>query len=130
MTFARVTKKSRAHLVPEAELQKLVCAFLDSALPKTALWFAVPNGGTRNLIEAVNMKRQGVKAGVPDLIVMWDSHAYGIELKRSDQDLNPNQRLMHARFQDARIPVAVCRSVNEVENFLRDSSLPLRAKAA
>lgn len=29
--------------------------------------YHVPNGGSRNKIEAANLKRQGVKAGVPDL---------------------------------------------------------------
>lgn len=34
------------------------------------LLFAVPNGGSRNPIEAKNMKRQGVKAGVSDVILL------------------------------------------------------------
>lgn len=33
------------------------------------LIFAIPNGGSRNKLEAANLKRQGVKAGVPDLFV-------------------------------------------------------------
>ena len=34
------------------------------------LLFAVPNGGSRNPIEAKNMKRQGVKPGVSDVILL------------------------------------------------------------
>ena len=33
------------------------------------LIFAIPNGGKRNKAEAVKLKREGVKAGVPDLCV-------------------------------------------------------------
>lgn len=33
------------------------------------LIFAIPNGGSRNKLEAVKLKREGVKAGVPDLFV-------------------------------------------------------------
>lgn len=33
------------------------------------LLFAVPNGGSRHKIEAANMKRQGVKRGVADVIL-------------------------------------------------------------
>ncbi len=33
------------------------------------LIYAIPNGGKRNRTEAANLKRQGVKAGVPDLCV-------------------------------------------------------------
>ena len=31
--------------------------------------FHVPNGGSRDKREAANLKRQGVRAGVPDLVV-------------------------------------------------------------
>lgn len=33
------------------------------------LIFHIPNGGSRNVIEASNLKKQGVKAGVPDLFL-------------------------------------------------------------
>ena len=35
--------------------------------PELKLLYHVPNGGSRNTLEAANLKRQGVKAGVPDL---------------------------------------------------------------
>ena len=38
--------------------------------------FAIPNGGSRNKVEAANLKRQGVKAGVPDLCVPVALHGY------------------------------------------------------
>ena len=34
------------------------------------LIFAVPNGGSRHVREAANLKRQGVKPGVSDVIVL------------------------------------------------------------
>lgn len=47
--------------------------------------FAVPNGGSRNVIEAANLKAQGVMAGVSDLILLLPGNkVYFIELK------NPN----------------------------------------
>ena len=46
--------------------------------------FAVPNGGSRNIIEAANLKAQGVMAGVSDLILLLPNKVYFIELK------NPN----------------------------------------
>lgn len=47
--------------------------------------FAVPNGGSRNLREAVNLKAQGVLSGVSDLILLLPNRkVYFIELK------NPN----------------------------------------
>ena len=46
--------------------------------------FSVPNGGSRNVIEAANLKAQGVMAGVSDLILLLPHKVYFIELK------NPN----------------------------------------
>lgn len=40
------------------------------------LLFAVPNGGSRNKIEAVNLKRQGVKPGISDVILLIPKKGY------------------------------------------------------
>lgn len=37
--------------------------------PEIKLLFHVPNGGKRDAREAVSLKKQGVKAGVPDLVL-------------------------------------------------------------
>lgn len=52
------------------------------------LIFHVPNGGSRNLNEARNLKRQGVKKGVPDIFVdipRGKYHGLRIELKRTEK---------------------------------------------
>lgn len=60
--------------------------------------FAVPNGGSRNVIEAANLKAQGVMAGVSDLILLLPHKVYFIELK------NPNgkgrQSPLQREFED------------------------------
>lgn len=38
-------------------------------MPELKWMFAVPNGGSRNVREARNLKRQGVKAGVSDIML-------------------------------------------------------------
>ena len=46
--------------------------------------FHIPNGGSRNKIEAHNLKKQGVKAGVPDIclpVPRGKYHGLYIELK-------------------------------------------------
>lgn len=43
--------------------------------------FAIPNGGGRHMAEAVNLKKEGVSKGVPDLFI--PSLALWIEMKRS-----------------------------------------------
>lgn len=47
--------------------------------------FAIPNGGKRHIVTATKLKAQGVKAGVPDLLLAYPSgvyHGLFIELKR------------------------------------------------
>lgn len=65
----------------EANFQTGVVRFLRMA---GHFVFAVPNGGSRNLREAVNLKAQGVMAGVSDLILLIPGKVYFIEIK------NPN----------------------------------------
>jgi hypothetical protein len=49
------------------------------------LLFAVPNGGKRNLITAMKLKKEGVKAGIPDIMFPLKTEAFnglGIEFKK------------------------------------------------
>ena len=46
--------------------------------------FHIPNGGSRNKVEAANLKRQGVKPGVPDIflpVAKGNYHGLWIEMK-------------------------------------------------
>ncbi len=55
------------------------------AYPELDLLYHVPNGGSRNKIEAARLKGEGVKPGVPDLclpVARGEYHGLYIELKR------------------------------------------------
>lgn len=57
-------------------------------IPELSLLYAIPNGGSRNMLEAVNLKRAGVKAGVPDMCLAMARKGYHglyIELKRDNR---------------------------------------------
>ena len=52
--------------------------------PELELLYHIPNGGKRNAAEAAHLKRQGVKAGVPDIclpVARGDYHGMYLELK-------------------------------------------------
>ena len=51
------------------DLQKEIYPALKNA-------FAIPNGGSRNEIEAKNLKDEGVRAGVPDICLAYPSNGY------------------------------------------------------
>lgn len=47
--------------------------------------FAIPNGGLRNVVTACNLKREGVRAGVPDIflaVARGEFHGMFIEMKK------------------------------------------------
>jgi len=60
----------------EDSLQKAVARFLDL---NNEVWFHPPNGGLRNKVVAKKLKSQGVKSGVPDVVIL--SRRIVVELK-------------------------------------------------
>jgi hypothetical protein len=64
----------------EHEEQVLLCQWLAS---KKIFYFAVPNGGNRNRIEAKKLKSEGVRAGIPDIVILLNGgKTVFIEMKR------------------------------------------------
>ena len=90
------TKKKKAVCKDgeESELKQQIklCVWLEK---KGILYFAIPNGGSRHMLEAINLKRGGVKAGVPDLCIpVPKKHYHGlyIELKKTKGKLSEHQQ--------------------------------------
>lgn len=73
----------------ERDEQIKVIAYLRKLeLEKNILtFFAVPNGGSRNKLEAINLKREGVKAGVSDLIIITRDKVLFLEMKQAPKVL-------------------------------------------
>ena len=75
------------HIQREAMEQEALFAWAAikaNRYPVLELLYHIPNGGTRNRIEAANLKRQGVKAGIPDIhlpVAKGKFHGLYIELK-------------------------------------------------
>lgn len=71
----------------EAEEQELVIKWADmmkGAHPELEKLLHIPNGGSRHPAEGAHLKRLGVRAGVPDLLLPYpvgDHHGLWIELK-------------------------------------------------
>lgn len=85
------------HIQHEANEQEALfdwAAFMSGRYPELELLYHIPNGGSRNTIEAANLKRQGVKAGVPDLclpVARGHFHGLYIELKHGSNKPSENQ---------------------------------------
>ena len=60
---------------------------------KDYLIFSVPNGGSRNKIEASKLKKTGLLSGIPDLIILMpNKEVLFLEMKRRKGKLNPSQK--------------------------------------
>lgn len=114
----------------EEALQKSVAQYLDTVLLADTVWFHPPNGGARSKAEAGKFKAMGVKAGAPDICLFRNARAYFIELKGGRGTASKNQKHMHERLGDAGCPVAICRSLAEVQGTLKGWQIPTRDKGA
>jgi len=126
MIWKTKIKPKRRH--DEADLQCRLMADLDWLLPQDAFAFAVPNGGTRNIIEAVNLKRQGVKAGVPDIIIVHRGKALGLELKSKNGSLQDSQKATFPKMRAAGMRIEVARSLGEAFDLIREMGITLKSK--
>lgn len=80
------TSKRRyvAHEGNEQEALFAWALYAAGVMPELGLMFHVPNGGSRNRIEAAKLKQQGVRAGVPDIclpVARGGFHGLFVELK-------------------------------------------------
>jgi hypothetical protein len=77
----------------EAHLQSHCYQWAHNTFPDTrGLLFAVPNGGTRNKIEALQLKATGVVPGVADMLFLWKNNTYAFEFKFGAGKQSPAQK--------------------------------------
>ena len=93
--------------------------------PEVVFW---SNENRHNgLNEGRRRKSRGCIAGIPDLQVAWNGKVVFIELKTKTGALSSEQRALHARLKAAGFCIAVCRSLDDVLDFLRSVGCPMRS---
>lgn len=83
--------------------------------------FHIPNGGTRNKIEASNLKKQGVRAGVPDLFLPVPKGNYNglfIELKYGKNKATENQKEWIYKLNNQGYLAVICNGFDEAKNII------------
>lgn len=111
----KLVKGKIIRFIPERRLQIDCFKWLFYA-HRSLIAFAIPNGGRRDLLEAVDLKRQGVKAGVPDIFIAKACTGYNglfIELKTIDSKLSLKQADIIARLEKEGYYCCVCRTQKE-----------------
>ena len=82
-----------------------------AVMQELQLLYHIPNGGLRSKSEAARMKRQGVKAGVPDLLLPvarggW--HGLYIEMKAEGGRASTEQKKWIAALQEQGYRAEIC----------------------
>ena len=77
----------------EHQIQKAISQYLDL---RGLCYWAVPNGGMRNITVACKLRKEGVKQGVPDISLVYRGKFFGIEVKKP-KTITPAGRLSYSQ---------------------------------
>jgi hypothetical protein len=114
---------------PEQALQRQIAQFLDAALAGNAWYSTIPLGGGGKVRGAI-LHGMGVKAGVPDMVVIDAGRATWLELKASKGVTSDEQKACHTALRQAGCAVYVIRSLDEAIIALRECGVPMRIAEA
>ena len=101
----------------EHQEQVAVIDWFRLAYPKLML-FAIPNGGARHIVTAVNLKREGVISGVADMFLMYAAfpfHGLFIEMKAKGGKVSPAQASFMSAAKDNGYQAVVCYGFDEAK---------------
>ncbi|GHU76471.1 hypothetical protein AGMMS49992_22210 [Clostridia bacterium] len=124
--------RQRANITPRENTDQAALfewsACQEGKYPDLKYLYHIPNGGSRNIIEAANLRRQGVRPGVPDICLpaprgAW--HGLYIELKRQQGGkVSENQRRWVEYLRSQGYAAAVCRgfyeAVETIQKYLQN----------
>jgi len=120
-------------MLSATEAQEQICLFQwamyhEQRFSELRLLHHVPNGGRRDKKEAISLKRQGVKAGVPDLVLPSPHGGYCglyIELKVGKNKTTAKQNEWIELLKEQNYFVVVCygwrEAADTIENYLIQS---------
>jgi hypothetical protein len=146
-----LAKPKRKRRAPEAAFQCQVAQYLSKALPEGYWFTAFPSGGGGR-IRGAHLKRMGLKAGVPDLVVFkkpWgmatdvtvssaprEHELYytnwpvlWLELKAKAGSLSQAQRDVHKKLKNLGHRVETVKTLEQVETALAEFCFPEVLKA-
>jgi hypothetical protein len=108
----------------EHRLQVSICKWLD--LTQNFPFFSVPNGGKRNIVVAVKLKMEGVKAGVADMFWMISNDNWNglfVEVKTAKGVKSADQRAFEKLAIAHGYYYAVVRSIDDCIELLNKYKL-------
>lgn len=118
-------KKKRAINHEEADIQSEFFSQVKLFFPRIPdkLLFAVPNGGSRNKLEAINLKRQGVKPGVSDVILLIPKGGFAslcLEFKTKTGKQSDEQKEFQKQAEMCGSKYVIVRSVKDAIDEMKE----------
>lgn len=110
----------------EHNLQTAVFTWANSGyilekFPELSKMFAIPNGGHRDVRVAQKLKREGVRAGVPDIflpVARGGYHGLFVEMKHGRNKPTPEQDTYLRFLASQGYLCVVCYSIDEFEGLV------------
>ena len=117
---SRAQKRKRKPRHIEESIQVACVKWFRLQYPNLVI-FAVPNGGSRNLYEAKNMKESGTLAGVADLVIVGNrGKVLFVEMKAGKNKQEDSQVLFQNKVEKLGHKYIICRSK---EQFMKEVDL-------
>ena len=101
----------------EAQLSAALMQYLESVKPN-CVYCSIPNGSRRGIIEAANLKRQGMIAGAADWVFTWDHGSGWIELKTKKGRMTDSQTAFKNSCEKQGVSYQVCSSLEDCIQIL------------
>lgn len=114
---------------PEAALQRRIVGFLRRDVPPPPhgpWWTAINPVPHKTFSVAIRSKEMGMRAGAPDIVMLWQTRAIGAELKSDKGRLSPEQQFCKREFTLAGGLYAVIPSFEDWLLFIECIGIPTR----
>lgn len=123
-------KKRRQN--PEQVLHMAVADYLTRALSiDDGVWWTTFPAGGGGKVRGAFLKRMGLKTGVWDIMIVYHGMPHWIELKATKGRLSEAQcDTINDLGKAGCMAWEVCRSLDDVEEFLISWAIPIRARLA
>ena len=103
----------------ESEIQQSCVRWFRYAFPQYII-LSMPNGGSRNVIEAANLKREGALAGASDLMVIAERRVLFVEMKKPGGRQQQTQKEFQHRVEVLGHKYVVCYSLDDFMQKVKD----------
>jgi len=102
----------------ESKIQIEIVRYIRYLYPNSIL-FAVPNGGQRSIITAAYLKKEGVLAGVSDLIWIYKGKVHFLEVKAEKGYQSVNQKEFESQVKKQGFEYYILRSTKDFDLFVK-----------